>query len=245
MAYQSNKTGKQVEEILDNALLKTKQNLSEEEKEQVKENIGIGEVDLSGYATKDELPKKVSELENDKGYLTEHQDLSGLATKHDLTKKQDKLVSGKSIRTINGRSVLGEGDITIGDESLSETSTEPVQNKVVTLELKKKQDTIEDLEQIRTGVGIANEKASKALTDSQEALRQAEVATDAIATLKGLENSDEVMAAIAKEITKIAQNSSDIARIKASTVYLTKEEYDALVSEGSVSDDVEYNIFES
>lgn len=35
------------------------------------------EVDLSGYAQKSELPTKVSQLENDKGYLTQHQDISG------------------------------------------------------------------------------------------------------------------------------------------------------------------------
>lgn len=36
-----------------------------------------GAVDLSGYAQKSELPTKVSQLENDKGYLAEHQDISG------------------------------------------------------------------------------------------------------------------------------------------------------------------------
>ncbi len=39
--------------------------------------LGGEEVDLSGYATKDELPTKVSQLQNDSGYLTEHQDISG------------------------------------------------------------------------------------------------------------------------------------------------------------------------
>lgn len=35
------------------------------------------EVDLSGYAQKSELPTNVSQLQNDVGYLTEHQDISG------------------------------------------------------------------------------------------------------------------------------------------------------------------------
>lgn len=39
--------------------------------------LGGEEVDLSGYAQKSEIPTKVSQLENDKGYLTEHQDISG------------------------------------------------------------------------------------------------------------------------------------------------------------------------
>ena len=42
--------------------------------------LGGEEVDLSGYAQKSELPTKVSQLQNDKGYLTEHQSLSGYAT---------------------------------------------------------------------------------------------------------------------------------------------------------------------
>ena len=36
-----------------------------------------GDIDLSGYAQKSEIPTKVSQLQNDKGYLTEHQDISG------------------------------------------------------------------------------------------------------------------------------------------------------------------------
>lgn len=35
------------------------------------------DIDLSDYAKKNELPTKVSQLANDKGYLTEHQDISG------------------------------------------------------------------------------------------------------------------------------------------------------------------------
>ena len=53
-------------------------------------SLSGGEVDLSGYATKDDLntkadktaiPTKVSQLTNDKGYLTSHQDISGKANK--------------------------------------------------------------------------------------------------------------------------------------------------------------------
>ncbi len=53
-------------------------------------SLSGGEVDLSGYATKDDLntkadksaiPTKVSQLTNDKGYLTSHQDISSKADK--------------------------------------------------------------------------------------------------------------------------------------------------------------------
>lgn len=44
----------------------------------------IPDVDLSDYATKDEIPTVVSELTNDAGYLTEHQSLENYATKQNL-----------------------------------------------------------------------------------------------------------------------------------------------------------------
>lgn len=53
--------------------------------------LGGEEVDLSGYAKKSELPTKVSQLENDKGYLTEHQDISGYAKKSELPTKVSQL----------------------------------------------------------------------------------------------------------------------------------------------------------
>ena len=52
------------------------------------------EPDTSNFATKDEIP-----------------DVSELATKSELNTKQDVLVSGTTIRTLNGVSLLGSGDI--------------------------------------------------------------------------------------------------------------------------------------
>lgn len=57
------------------------------------------------------VPTKTSELTNDAGFLTQHQDISG---------KQDTLVSGTNIKTINGNSVLGSGDLTIETSSIYE-----------------------------------------------------------------------------------------------------------------------------
>lgn len=44
------------------------------------------------YALKSELPTKLSELENDSGFLTEHQSLEGLAAKEDLTALDGQLL---------------------------------------------------------------------------------------------------------------------------------------------------------
>ena len=51
---------------------------------------------MSGYAQKSELPTKVSELENDAGYLTEHHDLSDYAKKTELPVVPVQSINGKT-----------------------------------------------------------------------------------------------------------------------------------------------------
>lgn len=51
--------------------------------------------------------------------ITEHQDISG---------KQDKLVSGTNVKTINGESILGSGNITIQGGSGGDSAAYPIVN---------------------------------------------------------------------------------------------------------------------
>ena len=72
-----------------------------------------------------------------------------------LNDKQDSLVSGTNIKTINGTSILGSGDIAISgevtvDTALSPTSTNPVQNKVINTALNDKQDSLVSGTNIKT-----------------------------------------------------------------------------------------------
>ena len=71
-----------------------------------------------------------------------------------LNAKQDILVSGNNIKTINGQSLLGSGNITIEggggtsitvDAELSKTSTNPVQNSVITTALYGRQILFADI----------------------------------------------------------------------------------------------------
>ena len=118
-------------------------------------------VDTSNLATKDELAQKqdiISDIDtirnnaaNYKGTVTSVKingtnknpsngvvDLGMVITSHqNISGKQDKLVSGTNIKTINNQSLLGSGNINISapsitvDTSMSNTSTNPVQNKVI------------------------------------------------------------------------------------------------------------------
>ena len=57
------------------------------------------------YATTDYVDIKIDSIDIPS--------LDGYATTSELNNKQDKLVSGENIKTINGNSILGSGDITI------------------------------------------------------------------------------------------------------------------------------------
>ena len=85
--------------------------------------------EITGLATKEEL--------------ADYQPIGDYATTTQLNSKQDTLVSGQNIKTINGQSVIGEGNIYIKeggtiDSELSTDSENAVQNKVITNALNEK-----------------------------------------------------------------------------------------------------------
>jgi len=75
--------------------------------EYVNEHGGGGYIDLDDYVTKTEL--------NNAGYVTtSYLDDQHYATTSDLGRKQNLLISGVNIKTINGYSLLGGGNVTLG-----------------------------------------------------------------------------------------------------------------------------------
>lgn len=100
---------------------------------------------ISGLATKTELSGKLdtatynsekASFETKENAAATYQVKGDYATTAQLNSKQDTLVSGTNIKTINGNSLLGEGDITIQaggtvDTEMSDTSKNAVQNKVI------------------------------------------------------------------------------------------------------------------
>ena len=78
-------------------------------------------------------------IKNDNGLNTTSKNLIGAINEVNTLakKKQDKLTSGTNIKTINNQSLLGSGNIEISapsitvDTSMSNTSMNPVQNKVI------------------------------------------------------------------------------------------------------------------
>lgn len=117
-------------------------------------SIGSG---LDSKADKSSVPTKVGQLVNDKGYITRDDipAVSGYATKEYVDSSVNAVgntiptnvsqlnndknyVDNKSFKTINGLSVIGSGNIEINpganvivDSDISDTSTNPIQNKAV------------------------------------------------------------------------------------------------------------------
>ena len=84
--------------------------------------------DVSGYALKSEIPSLTGYATetwvSNQGYLTEHQSLAGYALKSEIPDVSgyalkteipslDGYVQGSNLKTINGESIVGSGDITI------------------------------------------------------------------------------------------------------------------------------------
>lgn len=101
--------------------------------------------DISGLATKTELSGKLdtatynsekASFETKENAAATYQVKGDYATTAQLNSKQDTLVSGTNIKTINGETILGAGDIVIQaggtvDTEMSDTSENAVQNKVI------------------------------------------------------------------------------------------------------------------
>lgn len=101
-----------------------------------KVTISATQPDISGLATKIEVTEGLaSKLDNatynseKAGFETKenaaatYQVKGDYATKSEMAGKQDKLVSGTNIKTINGNSILGEGNIEITSDSKVWTAT--------------------------------------------------------------------------------------------------------------------------
>ena len=141
---------------------------------------------LNDYALKSEITGLATKEE-----LADYQPIGDYATTTQLNSKQDTLVSGTNIKTINGQSVIGEGniDITEGgtiDSELSTESQNPVQNKVITNALNDKASKTE-LSNVSTSKAnkadvYTKQEVDTKFTNAQSQINQLSTDTSAINT---------------------------------------------------------------
>ena len=130
---------------------KSKQVLFASELNDLQENIESAFVPLTDgkqLSTEDYTEEDKAKLDSIKIVDAVSANSTALVTSSGISKalenKQDTLISGSNIKTINNKSILGEGDITLDeisiDDKLKPDSTNAVQNKVITNALANKQD---------------------------------------------------------------------------------------------------------
>ena len=198
--------------------------------------------DLDSYVLKSELsvPTKVSDLDNDSNFISSTEAASTYAKLSNVSGKQDMLYSGRNIKTLNGESLLGAGNIVIDTTILTTTGsddTHPMSQKATTeaIEMEVEAELEARIEaheatttQAAADAAEANAYAQGAYSRSTEAINTANTAKNAVATLEGLANTDTAQTTLAATVTQIEQNTTDIGVLQDMHVFMTETEYEAL-----------------
>ena len=206
---------------------------------------------LATKADKDSLTSlegSVSTLET----TVRNQDKSIIANAQAIQGKQDKLVSGTNIKTVNNQSLLGSGNISIEgggtitvDDALSDTSENPVQNKVITTrvtsietslgskanasDIPTKVSQLENDSQYQTKANLDTALANYATTsevNSKNTLQDEAIQNnaDAIGTINQTLESKADTSAIPTKVSQLENDSDFVTSTEVSTNYATKTE---------------------
>lgn len=147
--------------------------------------------DTSGFITEAQVDTK---LEN-YAQTSDIPDTSGLASKDEL----NAAISNQKFKTINGQEITGEGNIEIQgggsvtvDEALSETSVNPVQNKVITEKINAMNELLAQLDEkvfpttlSVSGGGTYDEGTSQTVMVSWKLMKNGQTLTPDSVTVNG------------------------------------------------------------
>lgn len=147
--------------------------------------------DTSGFITETQVDTK---LEN-YAQTSDIPDTSGLASKNEL----NAAISNQKFKTINGQEITGEGNIEIQgggsvtvDEALSETSVNPVQNKVITEKINAMNELLAQLDEkvfpttlSVSGGGTYDEGTSQTVMVSWKLMKNGQTLTPDSVTVNG------------------------------------------------------------
>lgn len=206
---------------------------------------------LATKADKDSLTSLESDITNLQTTVG-NQDKSIIANAQAIQGKQDKLVSGTNIKTVNNQSLLGSGNISIEgggtitvDSALSNTSENPVQNKVITTritsiesslgskanasDIPTKVSQLENDSQYQTKSNLDTALADYAKTsdvNSKNALQDTAIQdnADAIATINQTLATKADTSAIPTKVSQLTNDSGFVTSTEVNTTYATKTE---------------------
>lgn len=186
------------------------------------------------------IPTKTSQLENDSNFLTEHQSLEHLATKEELNGKQEVIEDLDAIREGSQRAIPTKVSELENDKGYL-TEHQDISHLVTRADI---EGMAEDTAQAKANSEAALTQSNQAKVNADAALTTSNVAIESIKSLQGLSNADEAMVELAKQITQIAQNTSDIQTLQQKHQTLTEAEFEALEEAGELKEGVFYYIYE-
>ena len=170
----------------------------------------IASIEQQIASVQSSVPTKTSQLTNDSGFLTQHQDISTLATKEEVNAKQDTISdldtirSGaalgataiQSVKTINGESILGEGNIVVNVDTSNLATKEELQNiqnevianeEVVAAAFNDVNERINAISENVGGITVTKEEFESTVETINQTISDNKSATDV--TIEGLETS--------------------------------------------------------
>lgn len=186
------------------------------------------------------IPTRTSQLENNSNFLTEHQSLEHLATKDELATKQNKIEDLDAIREGSQRAIPTKVSELENDKGYL-TEHQDISHLVTNEDIA---GMAEDTAQAKANSEAALTQSNQAKVNADAALTTSNVAIESIKSLQGLSNADAAMVELAKQITQIAQNTSDIQMLQQKHQTLTEEEFEALEAAGELKEGVFYYIYE-
>lgn len=187
------------------------------------------------------IPTKTSQLENDSNFLTEHQSLEHLATKEELAAKQDVIEDLDAIREGSQRAIPTKVSELENDKGYL-TEHQDISHLVTNEDIA---GMAEDTAQAKANSEAALTQSSQAKVNADAALTTSNVAIESIKSLQGLSNADEAMVELAKQITQIAQNTSDIQALRdRHQPPMTEQQFTDLEDAGELKEGTFYYIYE-
>lgn len=196
--YKSKYKGQQIDNILGNAAQKS---------------------DLYKYATKaevaeieDKIPTKVSDLPNDKGFLTEHQDISHLATKEEVEEAISNIPGGGTV-DLSGYATKAELNAKVDKVDGKQLSTEDF-----TTLLKQKLDNLHNYDDTEVQQAVSKLRTDLDTLVSGDTTTAIKTFNEIIAFLEGIadtESLDSIIASIEQQIAGKQDKIDDLETIRS------------------------------
>lgn len=196
--YKSKYKGQQIDNILGNAAQKS---------------------DLYKYATKaevaeieDKIPTKVSDLPNDKGYLTEHQDISHLATKEEVEEAISNIPGGGTV-DLSEYATKAELNAKVDKVDGKQLSTEDF-----TTLLKQKLEGLQNYDDTEVQQAVSKLRTDLYTLVSGDTTTAIKTFNEIIAFLEGIadtESLDSIIASIEQQIAGKQDKINDLETIRS------------------------------